>query len=828
MFIPMTDCYFTSDSIKSYIINEIKPLNKDIFYDPAGGSGGFIEYALNYIRQNELSHLNFIQNVHANEQDKVIYELLKSNMTNNRISLNNIKNQNSLDLTWNHDVVNKFDCICSNPPFGHNQDIISCDNYWGPLKSGNNTIIKNWTAQFIMHIYNSLKYGGRCGVVIDLGLLFNGSDNKNSWQSKFRRYLLTNTDLYKIVLLEKGAFSYTNFSMCILFFVKGISTQEIEFKNFDDNTTITKLSIDRIISNNYSLNYLNYVISNDVNDQIFEIKVYQMSGEIFRSYIINDLQVNEIKLRKIFSDIPNDRLYKIVWNTELIHTNMYDIEINTVLSENLTIIFLDYDQTMINNIRTDALNLNNYPEYQDDIDIVKFAVNKNGSAISCASDSLQNNYDVVKLAVKSNGASFQYLLINYRYDPIIVKLAIQNTRTLILHHTSNDIQDNYDIVKLAIKQNKFSYNCASTRLKNDHSIIKLAIFYGRQIIYNILSDELKNNPDIVKFAIQLSFIKLRQLSENLRDNYDIVKSAIEIKSNNLQYASDNLKNNVDIVKLSVQKNGLNLQYASDNIKNNIEIVKLAVQQNENALQYVSYAIFKLFCNSESDENILYKITKPIFKEIYKLKSKKKDLETSYGIVTNENIIEVDNKINRLQTKLESIIHRFKNICTDQCQICLEDYTIEKPCVLPCCNQLCCEVCLKNLNSSCPLCRIPFVMKNINFISEIKLQENTDIIKLFIQKDGVFLKYLDDNFKNNSEIVTLAIQNNWKAFRHATNDLKNDFEMATFAVKQNGMNLQFVSSTLQKNVIIIKFATEQNPNALQYASNSQNNELDCII
>ena len=55
----MTNYYFTSDSIKSYIINEIKPLNKDIFYNPADG---FIEYALEYIRQNELSHLNFIQN----------------------------------------------------------------------------------------------------------------------------------------------------------------------------------------------------------------------------------------------------------------------------------------------------------------------------------------------------------------------------------------------------------------------------------------------------------------------------------------------------------------------------------------------------------------------------------------------------------------------------------------------------------------------------------------------------------------------------------------------------------------------------------------------
>ena len=40
------DNYFTSDAIKNCIINELKPLNKDILYDPTGGSGG--KYAISY------------------------------------------------------------------------------------------------------------------------------------------------------------------------------------------------------------------------------------------------------------------------------------------------------------------------------------------------------------------------------------------------------------------------------------------------------------------------------------------------------------------------------------------------------------------------------------------------------------------------------------------------------------------------------------------------------------------------------------------------------------------------------------------------------------
>lgn len=38
----MSCYYFTIDFIKSYIINEIKPLNKDIFYDLSGSSGGSV------------------------------------------------------------------------------------------------------------------------------------------------------------------------------------------------------------------------------------------------------------------------------------------------------------------------------------------------------------------------------------------------------------------------------------------------------------------------------------------------------------------------------------------------------------------------------------------------------------------------------------------------------------------------------------------------------------------------------------------------------------------------------------------------------------------
>ena len=128
-------------------------------------------------------------------------------MKQHRINLNNIYNNDSLDLMWNRQFINKFDCICSNPPFGSSStDInIMSDDYWAPFNSNNNhlnIIPREKSVQFILHTYNSLKNGGRCGIVVPRCVLYNGSNSIQSSESKFRKFLLTNTNLYKIVLLE--------------------------------------------------------------------------------------------------------------------------------------------------------------------------------------------------------------------------------------------------------------------------------------------------------------------------------------------------------------------------------------------------------------------------------------------------------------------------------------------------------------------------------------------------------------------------------------------------------------------------------------------------
>jgi type I restriction-modification system DNA methylase subunit/restriction endonuclease S subunit len=281
-----TGQHFTPDIVKRFIIDETKPLYSEKFYEPACGTGGFIHHGAKYIRDHSNNNLTvkyvdidsseimispydyFVRNLTANECNPEIYKPLAINMLIHDIPIDRIKKQDSLDNLNIGQTIDAYDIICANPPFGAGDEVNIYDqNYWGPLRTGKN-VIKDAMAQFIMHMYQSLKKGGRCGTVSDRGILNNGTDGKNSWQTKLRKFMLENTNLYKIVLLPKDTFEYTTFATCVIFFTKGQPTKQVEFreltfkdvvvdgsktKEIAENKLLGKISIDQIKAKNYSL-----------------------------------------------------------------------------------------------------------------------------------------------------------------------------------------------------------------------------------------------------------------------------------------------------------------------------------------------------------------------------------------------------------------------------------------------------------------------------------------------------------------------------------------------------------------------------------------------
>lgn len=267
-----TGQHFTPTSIKQFIINELKPTSNELFYEPCAGSGGFIHTAYSYVFKHDIENSEkFKDNIYANECNPEIIKPLKINMMLHDIHTENIKEMDSLSCDNCKEYLEKFDLIATNPPFGMKTTLdptsyvdIDKDNYWRCLVRKKN-VIKDSSGQFVVHIFNTLKKNGRCGFVIDRGVLCNGDDDK-SWQVQLRKFLFENANVYKIVMLPTGIFDYTNFATAIVFFKKGEKTETLRiyrgmFENeskkeglkIDVQNPEQLLTIDELRENGYSL-----------------------------------------------------------------------------------------------------------------------------------------------------------------------------------------------------------------------------------------------------------------------------------------------------------------------------------------------------------------------------------------------------------------------------------------------------------------------------------------------------------------------------------------------------------------------------------------------
>jgi len=222
-----TGQHFTPVELKTWMMKELNPKASETFYEPACGTGGFITTAYKYIKDTKQDIKKFRNNIYANECNPEVFKPLMINMLIHEIPVDNIHSEDSLDIHNCERYKNKFDCGASNPPFGTG-DAIPYSDYWGALKGSNKKVIKDFIAQFLMHIVNSMKKGGRWITVMDRGLLNNGYDGK-SWENNFRKWLIENVNITKIVLNPKGIFDYTGIATAEIAFTKGEKTKEIKF-----------------------------------------------------------------------------------------------------------------------------------------------------------------------------------------------------------------------------------------------------------------------------------------------------------------------------------------------------------------------------------------------------------------------------------------------------------------------------------------------------------------------------------------------------------------------------------------------------------------------
>lgn len=236
------------------VVEMVDPKVGETIYDPAAGTAGFLVAAYNHIRlANSSSNaieevdmdgklvrrgwgdkLNSSQNsllgtntFYGNDVDPKMVRLATMNLTLRGLPNVHILKRNALTTTMDKTEKSElglpldgYDVVLANPPFSGSVDR---DRIVDDVKVGETTSTE---ILFLKYILNTIKKGGRCGVVVPDGVL----TTKTSAHKELRRQLIENNTLEAVMSLPGGVFQpYSGVKTSVIFFKAGGVTENVLF-----------------------------------------------------------------------------------------------------------------------------------------------------------------------------------------------------------------------------------------------------------------------------------------------------------------------------------------------------------------------------------------------------------------------------------------------------------------------------------------------------------------------------------------------------------------------------------------------------------------------
>ncbi|HEY6188271.1 MAG TPA: N-6 DNA methylase, partial [Pyrinomonadaceae bacterium] len=227
--------FFTPREIIRAMVRVIDPRIGETVFDPAAGTGGFLAQAFDYMKDanpspeqlSTLKHRTF----YGREKDNIIYPIGLANLILHGIDEPHIWHGNTLTGQQTYAGLFEgappfFDVILMNPPFG-GKESKAAQNLFA-FQTGATQVL------FLQYIIDHLRPdGGRCGMVIDEGVLFR--TNETAFVQT-KRKLLDDCDLWCILSLAGGVFTAAGAGVKtnLLFFTKGKQTEKIWYYDLSD------------------------------------------------------------------------------------------------------------------------------------------------------------------------------------------------------------------------------------------------------------------------------------------------------------------------------------------------------------------------------------------------------------------------------------------------------------------------------------------------------------------------------------------------------------------------------------------------------------------
>lgn len=231
--------FFTPREVIRVMVRVINPEIGETVYDPCCGTGGFLAQAYQHMKEkaNTGADIEILKTstFYGREKENLVYPIALANLVLQEIDEPHIWHGNTLTGLEVYGGLFQgapglFNVVLTNPPFGGKEGKDAQTRF--AYKTSSTQVL------FLQHVIDSLERGGRCGIVMDEGVLFR--TNETAFVQT-KRKLLNECNLWCIislppkVFLNAGAASKTN----LLFFTKGEPTKEIWYYDLSD-LNITK------------------------------------------------------------------------------------------------------------------------------------------------------------------------------------------------------------------------------------------------------------------------------------------------------------------------------------------------------------------------------------------------------------------------------------------------------------------------------------------------------------------------------------------------------------------------------------------------------------
>ena len=229
--------FFTPRQVIKAMVQVIDPKVNETVYDPGCGTGGFLAQSFEHIAaalgsDTSAEQLETLKQrtFWGREKENLIYPIGLANLVLHGIDKPNLWHGNTLTGQEIYGGLfdgapQSFDVVLTNPPFGGKEGKEAQTGF--DYKTSATQVL------FLQHVIRSLRDGGRCGIVLDEGLLFR--TNEDAFV-KTKRKLLDDCDLWCVVSLPGGVFTAAGAGVKtnLLFFTKGRPTRKIWYYDLTD------------------------------------------------------------------------------------------------------------------------------------------------------------------------------------------------------------------------------------------------------------------------------------------------------------------------------------------------------------------------------------------------------------------------------------------------------------------------------------------------------------------------------------------------------------------------------------------------------------------